>query len=154
MWLDKNFSFLATSGCNQPFCGSGSCDLFYTATWRLHCRTSNQCAKLWWQIFAQNSDWWTVKHLGSQRRQRFVQKCSCWIWRKLQICEFLNQTMITWDVQIKVFWILVCFNLLFFVFSFVFKEVGNDCSWPDCYFCEACFDNLKSFGHQGPLTSE
>ena len=56
--------------------------------------------------------------------------------------------------QYKVFWILVCFNLLFFVFSFVFKEVGNDCSWPDCYFCEACFDNLKSFGHQGPLTSE
>jgi hypothetical protein len=29
---------------------------------------------------------------------------------------------------IKAFWILVCFNLLFCVFSFVFKEVGNDYS--------------------------
>ena len=28
----------------------------------------------------------------------------------------------------KVFSKFVCFNLLFLVFSFVFREVGNDCS--------------------------
>ena len=54
----------------------------------------------------------------------------------------------------KVFWKFVCFNLLFLVFSFVFREVENDWSWPDCYFYDVCFDNLKSFGHQGSLSPE
>ena len=35
----------------------------------------------------------------------------------------------------NVFWKIVCFNLLFFVFTFVFWEV---CYWPDCNFYNVC----------------
>ena len=105
----------------------------------------------------------------SDARWMWIDPSHCWsslfiTIKRTSIVYFLNLTE-SWSptqnamwgnkvALIKVFWILICFNLLFFFFSFVFKEVGNDCSWPDCYFCEACFDNLKSFGHQGPLTSE
>ena len=35
-----------------------------------------------------------------------------------------------------------------------FREVGNDCTWPDWDFYNMCSDNLKSSGHQGSLSSE
>ena len=88
--LHKYFwNILATSGCDKSLSGKRSGDLFYFAPGWLHCRTSNQCAKLWWQIFAQNFDWRTIQHLGSQWRQCAVQKCLGRVWRKLQICKLI-----------------------------------------------------------------